>query len=93
MDSIPSGFITSPKYFSSAKTDLELAVKIATGNHGFGKRFTTENPFVLIGIISDTEETGISKEQIQKDLQEIQQKFGEGIVKIDFIEVPQTIQQ
>ena len=88
---MPSGFITSPKYFSSAKADLELAVKIATGDHGFGKRFTAENPFVLIGIIPGTEETGVSKEQIRADLEGIQQKFEQELVKIDFIEVPKTI--
>jgi len=93
VDGMPSGFITSPKFFSSAKADLELAVKIATGDHGFGKRFTTENPFVLIGIIPSGEDAEISKEQIQKDLEEVQQKFDQGIVKIDFIEAPQTVQQ
>ena len=93
VENMPSGFITSPKYFNSAKADLELAVKIATGNHGFGKRFTTENPFVLIGILPGTDELGISKDQVRASLEEIQQKFDQGIVKIDFIEAPQTVQQ
>jgi hypothetical protein len=81
------GFVTSPKYFSSAKADLELAVKIALGNHGFGKKFDQENPFVLVGIY-DPSNTALSKEQIIADLQEVQNKFPADYVKIDLIDAP-----
>ena len=81
------GFVTSPKYFSSAKADLELAVKIALGGHGFGKKFDQENPFVLVGVY-DPSNTSLSREQILADLQEVQNKFPADYVKIDLIDAP-----
>jgi hypothetical protein len=81
------GFVTSPKYFASAKADLELAAKIAFGAHGFGSKFDQENPFVLVGVYDPTNKV-LSKEQIMADLQEVQNKFSADYVKIDLIDAP-----
>jgi hypothetical protein len=86
LSGVPSGFITTPKYFTSAKEDLELAAKITMGDHGFGERFNEENPFVLIGLIKSMDSESV-KDQLIKDLEDVKKKFGKGLVKIDFIEV------
>jgi len=81
------GFVTSPKYFASAKADLELAAKIAFGAHGFGSKFDQENPFVLVGVY-DPNNSSLSREQVLADMQEVQSKFPADYVKVDLIDTP-----
>lgn len=49
---LPRGFVVSRRYLGAANTlhDVRLAISIALGNHGFGERFTPENPLVIIAI-------------------------------------------
>ena len=46
----PPGFVISRKYLGeqNAKKDVELGITIATGDHGFGDRFTSGEPLMLI---------------------------------------------
>ena len=49
---LPQGFVVSRKYMSAqqALSEAWLAAKIAFGEHGFGKKFTQEKPFIVIAI-------------------------------------------
>ena len=80
-DALPEGFIFTPMPGVSedeTKLELEKLSGIALGDHGFGKRFNQENPFL---IIVSTE----NKEQ-QKELLEVAEsvaaKFN-GLVKVE----------
>lgn len=82
-----AGFVTSPKYFSSALDNLKLAVKIACGAHGFGNLFSRNDPFMLIGI-HDQQDTIPTRERMIADLTAVMNEFPEGTVLIDTIQVP-----
>jgi hypothetical protein len=81
-----AGFVTSPKWFASAKDDLELAATIAFGPHGFGQKFDAQHPFVLIGIV-DPNNQEFTKELVVADLNEVKNGFPRGNIAIDTIEL------
>ena len=84
----PQAFITSPTCFDSAKDDIALAAKIALGDHGFGDKFTPENPFVLIAV-TDSKNTDprFSRGQALEDLQNVLRMLPDGVIKIDTFEI------
>ncbi len=66
LTNLPMGFVINYKADSELGetdeeknypwTELEVATGIALGNHGFGNKFTTENPFLILAIAEDEDE-------------------------------------
>lgn len=54
---LPKGFVIDRKYLdqSYALQELDVAIQIALGGHGFGDKFTPESPFLAIAL---TEKNG-----------------------------------
>jgi flagellar FliL protein len=58
---MPKGFMVTRRYISDvnyAKAEVDVAIGIAMGDHGFGKLFTNQSPFYLVGV------TGLDKDSI-----------------------------
>ena len=49
---LPKGFVVSRKYMTPeyARKEAEIAIGIAVGNHGFGHKFSGDEPFLLIAV-------------------------------------------
>ena len=68
--SIPKGFLIDYKVSSSTGreedkgypfAELQVAINIALGDHGFGGKFTKENPFTIVVIANDNKELEMLK--------------------------------
>lgn len=82
---LPSGFTITRKAISDAqyaKTEVEAAINIAKGSHGFGRRFSPSAPFYLVAVTNGTPES-IKMDVLVAELQEISQKYQ--AVKVDQI--------
>lgn len=83
--SLPAGFVVSRRYISDpayAQSEVEIAVKIAHGNHGFGELFTADSPFYLVAV-TDPQNGSISLGQLVKELSLVASKHN--FVKVDHI--------
>ena len=70
---LPLGFVISRALISDllyAKTELEVAVSIATGEHGFGRLFAKESPLYIVVVSS-----AFNIESLINETVEITQKF------------------
>lgn len=69
INGLPPGFIISRKYIESAYAlvELEVAISIATGNHGFGDLITEKNPFLIVPI-SDSHSANLSLDALITEL-------------------------
>jgi hypothetical protein len=67
---IPRGFTVSRKYLSSeqARQDLLLAIRIATGDHGFAGKFNGDEPLLVVPI-SDGSDLAVLREEISEALE------------------------
>jgi len=47
---LPKGFVVNRGFLPAeyAKKELEVAISIATGDHGYGELITSENPFLVV---------------------------------------------
>jgi hypothetical protein len=56
-EELPNGFVVSRKYMSSkqALAELDIAVSIALGEHGFGEMFTSESPLLIVAVTQEQE--------------------------------------
>ncbi len=81
---LPSGFIVSRKYISKeeAQKDLDIAISIAFGAHGFGHRFKKGSEFLIIPIAGEA-----SLETLNEEVKSIAQQYGDR-VKIDGFNAP-----
>lgn len=52
VEGLPAGFVVSRKFMTpgQARTETEIAMSIAFGDHGFGKKFSDKEPLVLVVI-------------------------------------------
>jgi predicted ATP-dependent Lon-type protease len=83
MKDIPDGFIISRYYLDPAyaKEELAVALSIAMGHHGFGEKFTKENPFIIAPIEKfKTKRSGISMEELQADAMEVARQYGDRVI-------------
>lgn len=85
VESAPPGFTISQKFLPRDYTlkELEIAVKIALSDHGFGPRFTAAYPLTVI-VLGSHEENNIS----QQELSEWLKQFGNKI-SVDRFDWPQ----
>lgn len=83
---MPSGFVISRKYLETdyAKKELEVALDIALGGHGFGHLFTTELPLHVIIFSDNSADLSIGK--LAKEIEPVTSKHGSRIV-IDSITI------
>lgn len=70
---LPCGFVISRAIIDDAKHaafELELASKIAFGDHGFGSLFTTEHPFTFC-VVYDPKSTTLTKDVLLQEVQAV----------------------
>jgi len=72
---LPNGFVVDRNHHSKeyALQEMKVSINIALGSHGFGEKFTTEQPFMLIAV---------GDENLKKELEPLAAEFS-GRVKID----------
>lgn len=85
VDLLPPGFTISRKFLplSYALRELEIAINIALGDYGFGQRFNSDYPLIVINIASKKE-----NEIWEKEIKKITNRFG-GAVLVDKFNWPQ----
>lgn len=87
-DKIPKGFLIEyGLIIKNAKTDeesnypfaeLQVAIDIALGSHGFGNKFTKESPFLVVVLAKDDRQLSV----IKKTMSSMIEKYGDR-VKLD----------
>lgn len=72
---LPPGFTISRKYLDAenAKKEVGVAVSIALGGHGFGKRITKESPLVII-VIGDSADSEFTRNKLQAEISSVADK-------------------
>ena len=88
VEGLPPGFVINRGYLSPkyAKFEADLSVKIATGEHGFGRLITKETPFLLI-VVADLKDQSASLKQLKAELSPIEHASG-GRVRVDGFTAP-----
>ncbi len=70
LEGFPGQFISSAEYFGLSEeyqmTEAKALIGIALGNHGFGERFNSENPFYLLISATDKEQLSKTKAWAEK---------------------------
>ncbi len=74
---LPTGFVISREYFTPeyAVTNIAIAIKIAFGGHGFGKRFTAEQPFLLVAVADSEEKSAEAEKELESAKREAMEKY------------------
>lgn len=67
VDGLPAGFVVSRKFMTpeQAREEAGIALSIAFGDHGFGKKFSDGEPLVVVTIGGEE----LSAEQLQQELE------------------------
>lgn len=76
-EGLPAGFVISREHFAPeyAVANAAIAIKIAFGGHGFGKRFTTEQPFLLVAVADSEEKLVEAKKELEDAKKEVIEKY------------------
>jgi len=85
---LPKGFTYSRGILNDGAQgafEIGVARSIAMGDHGFGKRFTKENPFTIV-VIGDPDRPEFSEEKLLQELQPIADQYE--MVKIITMKAP-----
>ena len=86
---IPNGFIISRYYLDPeySKQELSIALSIALGHHGFGDKFTKDNPFIIAPIERFADKIkDVSLEELEKEAKDVASQFGDKIIVQGFRE-------
>ena len=85
---LPQGFVVSARYMTpeQALSEVQLAIKIAFGEHGFGDKFSQDDPLVVVAI-GDSTEPDFAGKDLERELKSI---IGEGRVHVDHFSVPRS---
>lgn len=83
----PRGFVVSRRYFDKDHSvfNMDLAAQIAFGHHGFGEKFTVENPLHFIAV-ADQKEDKFNLKNLLSELESLPEKYG-GRIKVSGFEV------
>jgi hypothetical protein len=86
--SLPKGFVIDRKNHSKeyALKEIGVSISIALGSHGFGEKFTQQEPFTLIAI-GEPMDVNFSVEALKKELEGLPEQ-NSGRVKIDGLTAP-----
>ena len=78
VEGLPPGFVISRRFMTpqQARTETSIAMSIAFGDHGFGRKFSPQEPLMLIAVGGDT----VTAQQLQEELEGL---IGDHPVKID----------
>ncbi len=84
---LPQGFVISRRYMAPeyARKEVEVAIDIALGHHGFGSKFSANDPFLLVAVASKSD-ADLSINKLKNELQSVASKFGRKI-KVDGFEI------
>lgn len=88
VEGLPNGFVVNRGIHTvalHAADEAKLAAQIALGDHGFGERFTRENPFIL-AVVGDRRNSLLSSDFLASELMPVALNFG-GRVRIDKIDI------
>lgn len=89
---VPKGFTISRKFESpdKAQASLDLAIKIATGQHAFKGKYSAENPLVIVPIGNDQ-----NLDALREEISRVVKKNPElvGVIKIDSGYMPESDSQ
>jgi hypothetical protein len=79
-EKLPRGFMISRAYLDPqyAAKELELSIKIAFGEHGFGKKEFRHSPFMIIPV-ADSKNSGITLQMLKQEAREIAYDYGETV--------------
>lgn len=88
VEGLPAGFVISRRFMTpeQARAEAGIAISIAFGDHGFGKKFTEKEPLVVVTIGGEA----LSVEHLQQELQGL---AGDRPVKIEAWQAPQVAQE
>jgi len=78
---LPAGFVISREYFEPdyAMANVAIAIKIAFGSHGFGEKFSDEQPFLLVAVADSKEKMEESKKELERAKKEAIEKYLQNI--------------
>jgi len=81
---LPMGFVISRHYVPAdyVAEELQIAVGIAFGGHGFGDLFSKDLPFIVIIFGRTTETVESLKKEVENILKDVQE-YKDGKVKVD----------
>lgn len=67
VEGLPAGFVVSRKFMTpeQAKTEIAIAMSIAFGDHGFGKKFSEKEPLVVVAIGGNELSAGMMRNEIE----------------------------
>jgi hypothetical protein len=84
----PLGFVTSRAFldFETSRRDVDIALQIASGGHGFGDRITTDNPFYVF-VIGSSKDERFSLKTLISEMKTFESLY-QGRVKIDGFTAP-----
>jgi hypothetical protein len=94
---LPPGFVVSRRFMNpeQAINEVKIALAIAFGDHGFGNKFSSQEPLLLVPIADQTE-PGFDQQRLTEELERIAASLVETSpkdaerVKIDGFTMPQT---
>lgn len=80
---LPTGFVVSRYYLGAEHSarEIEIAAKIATGDHGYGELINRKNPFMFVAVTKD--EASLAK--LKGELDSVASKFDGKVVVDGFI--------
>ena len=67
VEGLPAGFVVSRKFMTpeQARAEVGIALSIAFGDHGFGKKFSVSEPLVVVTVGGE----GLTAQQLQQELE------------------------
>jgi hypothetical protein len=67
VEGLPAGFVVSRRFMTpeQARTETNIATRIAFGDHGFGKKFSAKEPLVIVTIGGED----LSSETLREELE------------------------
>lgn len=83
---LPKGFVVSRRYLRGdyAAEEVTVSAGIATGDHGFGRRITNEEPFMVI-VVGDPSDPAYTVEALTKEVEGVAQHYGGRVVVDGFV--------
>lgn len=84
VEGLPQGFVISRRFMtpSQASAEAGIAMSIALGDHGFGKKFTQKEPLLVI-VIGESETDEFSVESLQAEMEQLLASHAGAPIKID----------
>jgi hypothetical protein len=77
-EKLPPGFVISRRYLDdkSSIDNLQLAIQIALGHHGFGKKITKDKPLMLVAL-GDPHDSMFDAAAMQKEMDDFLKQLAE----------------